>query len=377
VAQLIVVEDLAAPSVVGRGGHALWVIEILRGLARLGHKVLFVEFLDQAPQEDQLRWFNSVIGSFWQPENSALLVGPEWHSVAGVEAEEVTAAGRGADAVITLSAHYRKEPWPLIDRVRPRILWEQDPGYTHLWAVGGDPAEVFGQHDVYFTVGASIGTSDCRLPLHGIDWIPAYNPVVLDMWDASTPPGPLFGTVAGWRDYGWLEFEGSLYGPKSEEFRKFLPLPSLIGQPLQIVTDLDPDDPERLDLEDQGWIVLPSSRVDGPAQFQRYVMDSAGEFSCAKGGYVGTHSGWFSQRSTDYLAAGRPVISQATGFEEFLPTGEGLFAIKDLEEAVAAITAVRREPERHALAARALAEKYFDSDKVLSWVLDRAGVVCP
>ena len=235
--------------------------------------------------------------------------------------------------------------------------------------------EVFGQHDVYFTVGASIGTSNCRLPLHGIDWIPAYNPVVLDMWDPSIPPGPLFGTVAGWRDYGWLEFEGSLYGPKSEEFRKFLPLPSLIGQPLQIVTDLDSDDPERLDLEDHGWIVLPSNSVGRPAQFQSYVVDSAGEFSCAKGGYVGTHSGWFSQRSTDYLAAGRPVISQATGFEEFLPTGEGLFAINDLEEAAAAVTAVRLEPERHALAARALAEKYFDSDTVLSWVLDRAGVV--
>jgi hypothetical protein len=336
--------------------------------------VLFVEFLDQEPGADQIQWFNSVVGTFWRIEDSALLVGPAWRSAAGLDAQEVEAAGRSANAVITLAAHYRSEPWPLVDKVRPRILWEQDPGYTHLWAVGQDPADVFGTHDFYFTVGGAIGTSSCRLPLHGIDWIPAYNPVVLDIWDSHTRPGPHLGTVAGWRDYGWLEFEGSLYGPKAEEFRKFLPLPGMIGEELQIVTDLDPEDPERLELEEHGWMVLPTSRVAGPAQFQRYVLGSAGEFACAKGGYVGTRCGWFSDRSSRYLAAGRPVVLQATGFEDLLPTGEGLFAVADVEEAAAAITAIRRNPDRHSSAARALAEKHFDSDKILGGVLDQAGI---
>jgi hypothetical protein len=375
VARLIVVEDLAAPSVVGRGGHALWVLEMLCGLARLGHQVLFVEFLDAAPDPEQLAWFHSAIGVHWRMEDSALLVGPDWHSVAGVDVDGVTDAGRGADAVITLSAHYTKEPWPLIGQVRPRILWEQDPGYTHLWAMGGDPADVFGEHDVYFTVGASIGSPRCGLPLHGIDWLPAYNPVVLDLWTPVTRAGAHLGTVAGWRDYGWLEFEGSLYGPKAEEFKQFLALPALVGEPLEIVTDLEPDDPERHQLQDHGWLVLPGSRVGGPTQFQEYVRRSAGEFSCAKGGYVGTRGGWFSQRSSDYLAAGRPVITQATGFEDVLPTGEGLFAVRDVDEAAAAIRAVRLDPDRHASAARALAETYFDSDKVLTSVLQRAGVI--
>jgi hypothetical protein len=374
VARLIVVEDLAASSVIGRGGHALWVMEMLRGLSRLGHQVLFVEFLSDPPDARQLTWFNSVIGSYWRIEDSALLVGPGWHSMAGADADQVAAAGQCADAVITLSAHYTKEPWPLIDQVRPRILWEQDPGYTHLWAVGGDPVDVFGEHDFYFTVGGSIGSPGCHVPLHGIDWMPAYNPVVLDMWRPVTPPGERLGTVAGWRDYGWLEFEGSLYGPKAEEFRKFLPLPALIGEPLEIVTDLDPDDPERHELEEHGWLVLPSSRVQGPAEFQRYVRGSAGEFSCAKGGYVGTRGGWFSQRSSDYLAAGRPVIAQATGFEDLLPTGAGLFAVRDVDEAAAAIGTVRRDPVRHASAALELAKEYFDSDKVLRSVLERSGV---
>jgi hypothetical protein len=374
VANLIVVEDFAAPAVVGRGGHAMWVVQILRGLARLGHRVVFVEFLGEEPTPRQRRWFTRVMARWWDLDDAALLVGPSWESVAGLTREDVAATAGVADALFTLSAHYQRDPWPIIDRVRPRILWEVDPGYTHLWAVGGQPAEVFGVHDVYLTVASAIGSPGCLVPNLGIDWVPTWQPVVLDLWKGSAAPGRTFSTVAGWRDYGWLEVGGVLFGPKEEEFRKFASLPALAGERLEIVTDLTISDPERQMLEAHGWIIGSPTMVDSPGRYRNHIWCSAGEFSCAKGGYVGTHSGWFSDRSACYLAAGRPVILQATGYEDSLPTGEGLFAVADVDAAADAIAAIRADYARHSTAARRIAESYFDSDKVLTAALRQVGL---
>jgi hypothetical protein len=280
-----------------------------------------------------------------------------------------------ADAVITLAAHYRRAPWPRLERVRPRILIEQDPGYTHLWAVGGDFRDVFGEHDVYFTVGAGVGTAQCRLPTFGIEWHAYMNPVLLDLWPRSdVGTGSWFGTVAGLRDYGWLEFEGATLGPKIEELRAFSALPSRVGERIELVSDLDPDDPDRRALEADGWAFRSPDDVAEPETFRAFVLSAAGEFSVAKGGYVGTRCGWFSDRSACFLAAGRPVILQATGFEDHLPVGCGLFAVRDVDEAAAAVRTIRAEPARHSAAARRIACEYFDSDVVLSRMLATARV---
>ncbi len=372
---LIVVEDLAAPAVVDRGGHALWIVQILRGLARLGHRVLFVEFLEEEPPPEAVSWFNTVMRQFWSVDACALLVGPDPESRAGLGAGEIEIAAAEADAVITVAAHYRREPWPLIGEVRPRILFEQDPGYTHLWAAGGDPVDVFGEHDFYFTVGANVGSERCRLPRFGIDWKPLWNPVLREIWPSRpAPANACFTTVAGLRDYGWLEYEGAILGPKVEELRRFELLPKLVGEPVEVVAELDADDPDRRDLEQLGWRIRPPSVVSSPSAFQEYVYGSAGEFSVAKGGYVGTRCGWFSDRSACYLAAGRPVVVQATGFEDVLPTGEGLFAVHDVDEAAAAIRAIRADPTRHSVAAAHIAAEHFDSDKVLTRMLSSAGI---
>src|SRR5262249_42608627 len=156
--------------------------------------------------------------------------------------ELARAAGEAA-AVLTLAAHYRREPCPLLDRIRPRILIEQDPGYTHLWAEGGDPADVYGEHDLYFTVGGNVGTPRCRLPTLGIRRRPIWNPGVLDGWAPTRPvTRDRFTTVADWRSYGYLEFEGQVLGPKCEEFRKFLDLPRLAGEEVEIALNIDAED---------------------------------------------------------------------------------------------------------------------------------------
>jgi len=373
-ATLIVVEDLVANSVRGRGGHTLYVMQTLHGLARLGHRVVFVEFLHDEADLEAVESFTGLMSRWWQLDACALLT-RDGRGLAGMSVADLRATADAADAVITMAAHYRREPWPVVDRVRPRILLEQDPGYTHLWADGGDPADIFGEHDVYFTVGGNVGTTRCDLPTFGIDWHAYRNPVLLDLWSTTTTaPGCSFTTVAGLHDYGWLEFEGRALGPKMEELRLFAELPARVDEQFEVVTDLDVDDPDRRALAERGWKLRPTSDVAEPESFRRFVLDSAGEFSVAKGGYVGTHCGWFSDRSACYLAAGRPVILQATGFEDLLPTGLGLFAVRDVDEAAAAVHAIRAEPRRHAAAARHIAAEHFDSERVLSEMLVTARV---
>src|SRR5262249_55536837 len=156
-----------------------------------------------------------------------------------------------------------------------------------------------------------------------------------------------FTTIADWRGYGYLEFEDQVLGPKAEEFRKFLTLPRLAGERVEICILIDPEDPDVDELTAHGWLLEDTSVVASPALYRDYLAGSVGEFSCTKGGYVGTHSGWFSDRSANYLACGRPVVLQATGFEELLPTGAGLFAVSTPEEAAEAVREVRRDYARH------------------------------
>jgi len=374
-ARLVVVEDLVGPSVAGRGGHAMLVLQVLEGLRRLGHEVLFVEYLDAPPSSAALASFGSLMAEWWDPERAALLDAGTGDGLAGATAAEVAAFARRADGLVTLAAHYRREPWPWLSEVRPRILMEQDPGYTHLWAQEGDPRDVFGEHDVYFTVGLNVGTPRSALPALGIDWRPLAPPVVLDWWatDARLTRDRLT-TIGAWRDYGYLEFDGRVLGPKVDEWEHFLDLPRRAGEALELALAIDPEDPDRERLEAHDWILEDPGIVATPRTYRDYVAGSLGEFSCAKGGYVGTRSGWFSDRSACYLAAGRPVVLQATGFEDTLPTGEGLFAVHDVDEAAAALAAIRAEPERHRRAACRVAREHLDAEGLMATMLEQSGL---
>jgi hypothetical protein len=290
-------------------------------------------------------------------------------------ADDVQAFAARADGVLSLAAHYRSEPWPLLEDVRPRLLLEQDPGYTHLWAADVDPATIFGVHDTYFTVGANIGTPRSRLPTCGLEWHPLWPPVVLDWWPAPGPPArDRFTTVGAWRDYGYLEFEGRVLGPKVDEFERFLSLPDLAREPLELALAIDPDDPDRARLVAHGWLLGDPGLVSTPERYREYVCSSRGEFSCAKGGYAGTRGGWFSDRSACYLAAGRPVVLQSTGFEDVLPVGPGVFAVQTAEEAAGAMSEIRGDYARHSTAARELAREHFDGERLLGDALELAGL---
>jgi len=181
--------------------------------------------------------------------------------------------------------------------------------------------------------------------------------------------------VATWRGpYGRVEHAGRTYGVKLDEFRKVLPLPRRSGHTFELALDVHPDEGRDLAaLREHGWRLVDPREVAGdPGLFRHYVQGSGAEFSVAQGIYVETSSGWFSDRTTRYLASGKPALVQDTGFSQTIPTGDGLLTFRTLDEAVVGAEAIAADYDRHARAARAIAEEYFDSDKVLARMLEDA-----
>jgi hypothetical protein len=202
--------------------------------------------------------------------------------------------------------------------------------------------------------------------------------VVLDHWPVSGGSDcGRFTTVATWRGpYGPVRYGGKTFGSKVHEFRKFIEMPERVSQAFEIALDIHPDEKSDLNLLDRyGWrLVDPTAAVPDPDAFRCYVQGSGAEFSVAQGVYVETRSGWFSDRTVRYLASGKPALVQDTGFGQNYPVGEGLVAFGTLEEAIEGAARIESNYDEHSRAARALAEEYFDSDKVLGRFVEEAGV---
>ena len=360
-----------------RGGHITYVLQWLLGFKRLGYRVLYLDFLETEDPEaisSAKQVFNESVAEWWHPESVGLLLEPSMECIYGPPIERLLQVIRESAALIILSVPGRPLP-DLVSDIRPRVLIEQDPGYSHLWANDADPAAIFGMPDFAFTVGANIGTRRCRLPTHGIHWRPLWNPVVMSLWDGDHPIlRNRFTTVATWWGGEYVEFDGRMLGPKAEEFRKFRDLPKYSGETLEIALEIEPDDPDLGYMQDRGWKIEDPTVVAGPRSYREYVLSSLAEFSCAKGLYAGTRCGWFSDRSECYLAAARPVVLQNTGFADVLPTGKGLFSFESTEEAADAMRAIRSDYALHSRAAREIAKEYFDSEIVLSRLVSEVGL---
>jgi hypothetical protein len=216
------------------------------------------------------------------------------------------------------------------------------------------------------------------VPDNGLHWITTPQPVILDQWPVCPPgDGRRFTSIASWRGaYGPIDYEGRRYGLRVHEFRKFADLPRATDAHFELALDIHPAETADLDLlEDRGWaLVDPLAVGDTTDSYRRYIEGSNAEFMVAKGMYVESRSGWFSERSICYLATGRPVLAQDTGLGDLLPVGEGLITFSTLDEAAAGVEEIRSDPERHARAAREIAVEHFDSDKVLGRLLEQLEV---
>jgi hypothetical protein len=273
----------------------------------------------------------------------------------------------------------------LRDEYRPcrrKIFLDTDPGWNHFvifprW--DGRPEEVRAQgfrgHDLFFTYAQRLGRADCPLDSYGFRWHPTVPPVVLDCW-ASEPPGEKWTTVMHWNNYQKpVVHDGVTYGSKELEFGRFEEVSARARAAFEVAVYSPQDNVPRAHWGSLGWSVVDGrTKSATAASYRSYLQGSRGEFSVAKNIYVATRTGWFSCRSVCYLAAGRPAVIQDTGFSELMPTGQGVVAFSSLEEAVRGIENVDKDYAAHQRAARGLAHEYFDAQRVLGLLLERAGL---
>ena len=349
------------------------------GLARLGHEVVYLE---------ESGWSNSC----YDPETSSFGDDPAaglrivaalfaTHDAAvkicyvNRESGETFGATRGdieqlleaADLLINIGGVC----WlPEFSRCRRLALIDMDPMFTQVGRFGLGAVE---KHHVHFSYGVNIGRPECIVPRTSVQWIATVPPVVAGIWRNSLASADApFTTVANWTGYGAVEHEGEMYGQKDEEFLRLISLPAQTSQKLEIAASGIPAE-MAASLRTAGWSVKSGGDVsDDHARYQSYLAQSRGELSAAKNAYVKSHSGWFSDRSVCYLAAGRPVVLQDTGFTDWLPTGRGILAFTTAVEAAQCLANVNGDYDEHRRWATRIAERVFGHEVVLPRLLDYA-----
>ncbi len=281
---------------------------------------------------------------------------------------------REAEFLFNISGHFLQRD--VFAAVPERVYVDLDPAFTQIWAEVYQSDMHLDVHDTFVSIGRHLGQKECRAPLAGRAWLPVGIPVVLDYFTNPLPeqPGGAWTTFTHWYGYPAVEYDGQWYGNKSEEFARLADLPGKTTEKLEIATDLHPEDEATRRFLQSGWSLIDARPLNTPWQrYRDYLAQSRGEFCVAKNGYVRSRCGWFSDRSVAYLALGRPVILQETGWTDFYPHGEGLLSFHDEESALAALAAVARDPERHARAAREIAEKYCSAPVVVNQFLETIG----
>jgi hypothetical protein len=277
-----------------------------------------------------------------------------------------------AEADLLLNMRYGARP-EVVGRFRRTALIDIDPGLLQTWVSAGQLSVA--HHDVYFTTGETVGQPGARFPDAGLEWQYAPPCVALSWWPPRRAAlGAPFTTISHWYMDEWEQEGGELYSnDKRSGFLPFLSLPPRTSEPLELALCLDGDDEERAALEERGWRVREAWEVTStPGDYQRYIQDSRGEFSCAKPSCVRLQNAWISDRTLCYLASGKPAVVQHTGPSRFLPDSASLFRFRDVDEAVRSLETVAADYDRHCKLARALAEEYFDARKVVRTVLERA-----
>jgi hypothetical protein len=261
-----------------------------------------------------------------------------------------------------------------------RIYVETDPVAAQIKVAQGEPETLaaLAAHDTHFSFGGNFGALDCKVPLLRFKWLPSVQPVILDLWDnqpfAGTN-GAAYNTIATWQNKGKdVIYNGeTYYWSKDREFVKILDLPLRRDVPFELAVGVDGE--VRQQLEKCRWrLTDPVSISSDLSRYRDFIIHSRGEFTVAKDQNIRLRSGWFSDRTACYLAAGRPAINQDTGFGSYLPTGKGLFSFQTMEDILAAVDEIESDYAGNCRAARDIAEEYFAAEKVVGSLMKRAGL---
>jgi hypothetical protein len=370
---------MSAPSVIvtgmiaatpGQGGATWAVLQYLLGLRKLGCEVHFVEPTDRlsAGAVDYCRQVMSRLGLH---DRWALVAGGDREPI-GMSRAQLRSVADHADILLNISGMLADPD--ILERVPTRVYVDLDPAFAQLWHMAEGVDMRLDAHSHFVSVADAIGRPDCPIPTCGREWLPTLPPVVLEEWPVSTHLEYRASTTVGhWRSYGSVHHDGQMYGQKAHSMRPLFDLPSRTGARFELALAIHPDESDDLEaLMANGWNLLdPAEVASTPDDYRSFVQGSWAEFGVVKSGYVVSGSGWFSDRSACYLASGRPVIAQDTGFGRRLPTGAGLFAFSTADDVVAAVEELERDYEHQRVIAREIAVEYLDSDLVLGSLLDR------
>jgi len=364
-------------------------LHYLIGFERLGFDVYYVEAHGCTPRcfmmtEEDDGWANAAafidrvmrrfdFGDRWAYDT-------RWHEEKHFGMSKSALRELFAEAALIINLHGGTEPLPEHAATGRLVYLETDPVELQIELHENKPhaIEFLEPHCAFFSFGENFGAADCRLPLcERFHFTPTRQPVVMDFWESIRGgSADLFTSVGNWRQvHRKVEFEGEVYHWNKEyEFQKIIDLPSRTLQRFELaLSSCEPADEEFL--LSKGWQVRPGLEISNEMEVYRdYIGGSRGEFTVAKDQNVRLRTGWFSDRSATYLAAGRPVITQETGFSNFLPTGSGLFGFSSTEEILQAVDTINRDYERSRRAAREIARDYFNYDVVLGGMLDSLGI---
>ena len=399
---IVVVGTLASDPYAGMA----WMhMQMVVGLLRLGHHVYYFETTSTWPYNPELGmrvnnsdyatpYLKSVVNRFGIADRWAYRCSfsedKQWFGLNKNKAEDMLA---NADLVFNISAATRFLQEEL--KVGRLVYFGTDPVYHEIKYAQGDVKvkDLVDEHDDVVTYGENIGNADCPIPPLPRLRAKTRQPVLMDMWQSGEPTKKEFTTVSNYKQGGRdIEFNGeTFHWSKHHEFLKFISLPKRIHQSIELATNVAK--PEMIKhgrgtevptlglsgddytmLTSNGWQLIdaPSFTMD-PLTYRDYIIASRGEFSFAKDQNIRLRSGWFSERSACYLAAGRPVITQDTAFDCAIPTGQGLFSFNTMEDIITAFDTINSNYKKHSNAAREIAEEYFKAETVLQKLLNDLG----
>jgi len=369
-------------------------IHYIVGLQRLGHEVTYVEDTLNYPYDpvafnvsDDYSYATQTLGRLAKEHGfegrwAYCARFKESTEIAGMSLAKLRILYKEADCALNIcGSHDMNDD---LRSIRNLIYVESDPGVEQIKIDQGESETIdyLKEHRHLFTFGENIGMPVFVVPTGDFNWLPTRQPVVTDLWcagaDAPTPdPSALFTTICNWSTSGKKDIvwkDSNYLWSKSLEFLRFIEAPKLSGEPFEMATDIKKEEELELFRKNDWKLVLPHDLSVDWNGYRDYIRNSRGEFTCAKDQYIRLNTGWFSDRTACYLAAGRPVITQETGFTAHYGGKEGLLAFSTMEEIVDAVAAIRADYKKHSRAALEIAREFFEAEKVLASLLERAGV---
>ena len=366
-------------------------IHYVVGLQKLGHDVYYVEDSARIPYNPETFEVNVEF------DYAAKILGQlarefdfknRWaycaryvkeNPTAGLSLKKIRELYREADAILNICGTQEfNDDLLKSDRI---IYVESDPGVEQIKIDNGveSTAEYLKRHDTLFSFVENVGTKSFPVPLHGFKWNSTRQPIVTDLWKTSRAPkrAAVFTSIANWSTSGLKDIiwrKRKYLWSKSREFLRFVAAPKTAGETFELATNIS-ETQTRKKFERNGWrLVSPLQMSVDYWLYRDYIQNSKGEFTVAKDQYVRLNTGWFSDRSACYLAAGRPVITQETGFTKNYGGDAGLLAFRSLGEIGEAVKKVNADYKKHSGAARQIARDVFEAKIVLKSLLDRAGI---